>query len=111
MSSRLLDVNPLTGEWIEFAYNHADDTFTIAHKQDCTAIIEDNKRAMIEANHSRQKAQEMIHYARVPHIVQMNWYKDHGVKMWERGDKKKVMALLNSREYIYLKRTPIIHDR
>ncbi len=111
MSKRMLDVNPLTGEWIEFDYNHTDDTFTIAHKQDCTAIIEDNKRAMIEANHGKQKKQEMIHYARIPNIVQMNWYRDHGVKTWEREDNKKVMALLNSKEYVYLKRTPIIHDR
>lgn len=109
--SRLLDFNPLTNEWIEFSYNHTDDTFTIAHKQDCTAIIEDNKRAMIEADHRAQMQGDFIHYARVPNIVQMNWWKDHGVAMWDRNDKKKVMSLLNSKDYIYLKRTPIIHDR
>lgn len=109
--SRLLDYNPITKEWIDFTYNHSDDTFTIGHHQDCTAIIEDNKRAQIEANHKRQMAEDMIHYARVPHIVQMNWFKDHGVAMWDRDHKKRVMKLLNSRDYAYLKRTPITHDR
>ena len=109
---RLLDVNPLTGEWITFDYNHAEDTFTIGHHQDTTPIIEENKKAILEIDHHKFQAKnEWAHYAKVPNIVILEWKQKYGVDFFNRDDWPRVMKLINSREYADLKRTTYKHDR
>ena len=104
--TRLVDFNPLTGERITFRYNHADDTFTVEHSQDCTDIIEWNKRQQIEANHSRQRANDWVLAARVPNVVIMNWRTEHGVDFFNKDHDEKVKDLLNSPDYEYLRCIP-----
>ncbi len=105
--SRLLDYNPITGESIRFNYDHANDQFTVIHEQDCSAIIEDNKRAMIEADHRHQLKNDWVHVARIPNVVAMNWMTELGVNIFDRAHDRKVNQLLDSREWAFLKRTPL----
>lgn len=108
---RLIDYNPLTGEQVTFSYDHANDQFQIGHIQDCTPIIEDNKRAIIENDHQKQVKKGRVHYARIPNVVIMKWKQELGVDVFNRNHKKKVMQLLEDPDWKYLKRTTITHDR
>lgn len=109
---RILDVNPLTGEWITFDYNEDGDQVTIGHHQDCTAIIEDNKLASLDIDsHRKQSKNEWALYARVPNIVVMEWRQKFGVDFFNRNHWKRVLKLINSPDYKDLKRTTYHHDR
>lgn len=110
----ILDYNPFTGETVTMQYNHSDDSLTIGHHQDCTNIIEANKRSVFEANHSVQMKKDWIKYASVPNILILKWKKELGVDFFttDPTEWKKVMALINSRDYaLGCKATPINHDR
>lgn len=110
--TRLLDYNPLTREWMTFKYDHANDVTTIGYHQDVEPILEWNKRQQINVDKSKARAKrDMLLYARVPNIVQMDMLVKHGVRFWDRNHGKKVMALLNSPEYAHCKVSHIKHDR
>lgn len=108
----ILDFNPFTGEMVTFDYNDATDEITIGHHQDCTPIIDANKRAQIETDAKAQMKNDWIHYASVPNVLIMKWKQEHGVDFFKREDWPRVMALINSREYRDgVKATTITHDR
>ena len=110
--TRLLDFNPLTGESVTFRYDHATDQFIIGHHQDTTAVVEDNQAAMLDIDaHRRQAKNDWAHYAKIHNVVIMKWKQDHGVDFFDRNHWSKVMSLLNSPDYRYLKRTSYFHDR
>lgn len=112
MGTRIVDVDPFSGETVTFRYDHKDDSFVIGHHQDCTPIIEDNKRAMLNVDkHKAQSKYEWAHYAKIPNIIILKWRLENGVDFFNRDHWKDVMKLLNSREYAYLKRTTYFHDR
>lgn len=109
---RILDVNPLTGEWITFNWDNAGDKFVIGHHQDTTPIIEQNKRNLLEIDvHRKQAKEEWAKYACVPNIVVMEWKQKYGVDFFNRDHWPKVMSLINSRDYADLKTTTYHHDR
>lgn len=108
----ILDVNPFTGEVVTFDYHHDTDSVTIGHHQDCTDIIDANKRARIEIDAKKQMANDWIHYASVPNILILKWKHEHNVDFFNPEDWPKVMALINSRDYAEgVKATTITHDR
>ena len=109
----ILDVNPFTGETVTFDYNAADDSITIGHHQDCAPIIDDNKRQIIEADHSQQIKNDWIKYATVPYVVIEKWKRELGVNFFspDPAEFKKVMMLINSRDWRKVKTSAITHDR
>jgi len=107
----ILDYNPLTGEYTTFQYNHADDTFTVGHHQDVQPIIDANKRQLIESDSRKQVKNGWLKYASIPNILIMKWKREHNVDFFNDEDWPKVMALINSREYCFLKTTELTHDR
>lgn len=108
----ILDYNPFTGETVTFEYNHANDSVTIGHHQDCSGIIDANKRARIEIDAKKQMANDWIHYASIPNILILKWKREHNVDFFNPDDWPKVMALINSRDYRDgVKATTITHDR
>lgn len=109
--SHLLDYNPLTGESVSFAWNEEDGTFTIGHHQDCTPVIEANKRHILEGDSRKEIRNGWLRYASIPNIVVLKWRQEHGVDFFDQNHWPKVMQLLNSREYRYLKATELHHDR
>ena len=104
--TRLVDFNPLTGERITFHYNHSDDTFTVEHSQDCTPIIEWNKRQQIEANHALQRKKDWVLAAKIPNVVIMNWRQQHGVDFFNPEHEQAWKNLLNHPDYEYLRCIP-----
>lgn len=109
---RLLDYNPLTGMSVSFDYNTVTDEITIGHHQDVSAIIEDNKVALMDLDeHKRASKKEWAHYAKIPEIVILEWRAKYGVDFHNPAHFRKCMALLNDPDYKYLKRTSYKHDR
>jgi hypothetical protein len=102
---RLLDFDPVT--WLKtfHDYDDASDTTIIRYEQDVEPILDANKH---DLNHADKKMGELAHVARVPIGVQLEWYVKHGVRMWDPNHKKAVARLLDSSDYRYLKRMPIM---
>lgn len=111
--SQLLDYDPLTGETVTMHYDHANDSMTIKYEQDCTEIIERNRRMVIEADHSQQIKNDWIKYASVPHVVIDMWKRNYGVNFYTRDpdEWKKVMMFINSSDWSGVKSTDMYHDR
>lgn len=112
MSERIIDYDPLTGESVTFKYNHGDDSFTIGHVQDCSHLIEHNKLLAADTEYTKRGIKESwLKYASIPNVVYMNWKQQLGVDLFNRDHMPKVMQLLNSPEYKFLKTTAIYHDK
>lgn len=109
--SQILDFDPLTGEVVTFDWNESDETFTIGHQQDCSPILDANQRHRLEGDSRKEIKNGWWRYASVPNIVVLKWKREHGVDFFEPNDWPKVMGLINSREYRYLKATELTHDR
>ena len=109
MTTRILDRDPLSGITTTFRFDHARDEVIIGEYQDCEPVLEDNKRALIEADHRAQMKGDWIHYAKVPNVVILQWKTNHGVDFFNPHHKREWFKLLNSPDYAYLKRSPIKH--
>lgn len=107
----ILDYNPITGEKVTFDWHEAEGTFTIGHHQDTTAIIEANKIQVRDSDAKLQVKKGWLKYASIPNIVVLKWKLEHGVDFFNEDHWPKVMGLLNSRDYRYLKTTEMNHDR
>lgn len=102
----LLDFDPLTGmkEWI--STDEATGQSFIRYEQDCSSILDDNKAADTHGELDRRS--DFWHVAKVPSIVILKWITEHGVDLFNPDHKEGVRRLLNSSEYAYLKRAPIV---
>lgn len=80
----------------------ANDSITVAHRQDVSGIIEANKKARNEA--SGRKAGELQQVANIPNIVVLQWMKE-GINVMapNREDQKRMKKKLNSPEWAYLR--------
>ena len=111
--SRLLDFDPLTGIRTTFDYDHASDTTIIAYDDPfgvTEKTLEWNKKR--KANISKSVCQEkrdLIHYARIPPMAQLDMYSRYGVRVWDPEHTKKVLRLVNSNEYADCKIGRLIH--
>lgn len=105
MSERLLGFDPLTGlmEW--FSTDETGNSF-IRYEQDCSAILDDNRRADAEGELNRKD--DLWHVAKIPSVIIMKWITEHGVDLFNPAHKDGVRKLLNSADYAYLKRAPIV---
>jgi hypothetical protein len=113
MSDVLLDYDPLSGTRITMSYKHDSDDLVIKTEQDCTDIIEYNKRMVIEADHTQQIKNDWIKYASVPYVVIDKWRREHGINFMTRDpdEWKKVMMMINSSDWSGVKTSKIHHDR
>jgi len=110
--TRILDRDPISGITTTFRYDHATDKFKIGYSQDraqVEAIIESNKRQMIESDPKAQMKNDMVWYCRVPTIVQYEWLKKFGLNFQKREHFKPCMDLIDHGDYGYLKTVPIKH--
>ena len=104
MGERLLDYDPLTGLKSFHSYDDITEQTTIRYEQDVEPVLDANKH---DLNHADRKMGDLVHVARVPIGIQLEWYVKYGVRMWDKNHKKKVAQLLDSSDYRYLKRLPI----
>lgn len=109
---RELDYNPLTGMRVTFDFDPMTEDIVIGHHQDATAVVEDNKWALLDLDaHKAAAKNDWAHYAKIPEIVVLEWRAKYGVDFMNPDHFKKCMSLLNDPDYKYLKRTSYKHDR
>ncbi len=101
---RLLDYDPLSGMTTWHNYDAATETTFITYSGDSQGVLDQNRE---DENHASRKMGDMVHVARIPPEIQMKWYVEHGVKMWDKNHRGRVNQLLDG-DYKYLKRLPIM---
>lgn len=72
---------------------------------DVPLILSDNKRAQ---NDGFNRKSEMWHVGRIPNSVIIKWRAEHGIDIWNPDHQDAVRRLLNSSEWMHLKRAPIV---
>jgi len=85
-----------------FQHDTENDSITISHSQDVTAVLDANKIA--RANADSQKKSDMVRVASIPHVVVIEWMKE-GINVMAPTyeDKKRMKMKLNSPDYAYLR--------
>lgn len=105
---RLLDVDPLSGMKTWHGFDEETETTLIRYDGDAEGVLDVCKE---ESNHLDKRAEmnagPMVHVARVPPSVQMEWLIKYGVDMANKDHRGAVHRLLDG-EYKHLKRLPII---
>ena len=110
--SRLLDYDPFTGISTTVEYIEATDETVVGYEQDVEPILEANAVALGDLDaHKRAAKNEWAHYARVPLLLIEKWKQELGVDFFNRDHSKKVMKLINDRDYSKVKVTTYSHDR
>ena len=111
MNKRVLDYDPLTG--MTTSLHFQGDDMRIVHEQDASVvrgILDGNQRLANSWELTRKGvSKDMVHYARVPAAVIMEWRTKYGVDFYNPDHRKRVFELLNSREYSKLKTTTMVH--
>jgi hypothetical protein len=104
MSKRLLSYDPITKTAEYHYYDHSSKKTYIKQEQDCSAIIENNKRLQNSHNTSQfLKKDNFHHIASVPNTVLLDWRKKYGIDWNRKEDLPKLEKLLKSNEYRYLR--------
>lgn len=107
-TTRLLDLNPLTGEAVLFA-DHNDGTFELVHVQSnesVQSILDVNKRrANMTARSRRQRKENWWHYATIPNVILLRWNKEINGNILAKENAAELFKRLNMREHEYLRAT------
>lgn len=72
-------------------------------EQDCTDIIEANKRSQNSGGKGYTKDKTFRKAATIPVVVQLEWLQKYGIDMNDPDHWPGVRRLLNSNEYRYLR--------
>lgn len=103
MNKRLLDFDPATGLKTFHSYDETEDKTYISYEQDVQPILDRNKWFK---NHGDHKMGDGYYAAHIPDVVILQWIKDYGVNVLNPDHGEAVRKLLNSSEWMHLKRTP-----
>lgn len=105
---RLLDRDPLSGMKTWHGFDEETQQTLIRYEGDSSGVLDVCKE---ENNHSDKRAElknaPLVHVARVPPEVQLKWFVEHGVAMWNPDHRGAVNRLLDG-PYKHLKRLPIM---
>lgn len=101
-SWRFLSRDPDTGAVEHYKYDPDGERCIIRRTADVEPIIEANKRSQLdEDGWNSDKSMRLA--ARISPEVQLIWLQQYGVRAWDRNHRKKVLQLLNSNEWRYLR--------
>lgn len=110
MTERLLDIDPLSGIKTFHRYDEATDTTFIRTEEDVEPVLDANRDA--EASFSRtSRLPDMLHVASIPPSVQLKWWVEKGVNIFNPDHKQAMGRLLDDPEWRYLKRVPLTLGR
>lgn len=88
-------------------YEESGDKLIIGHTQDCTAIIEQNKKRQNDGTNGYGKSRDMRHVATIPAIWLMDMMNKHGgVNLLKKENGKLLRKCLNDPDYSFLKTIP-----
>jgi hypothetical protein len=102
-SWRFLSRDPDTGAVEHYKYDPDGERCIIRRTADVEPLIEANKRLANAWDGWQDKRHEMRLAARISPEIQLIWLQKYGVRAWDRNHKKKVVELLNSNEWRYLR--------
>ncbi len=108
MSERLLDFDPETGLKTWHIYDPVTHETSLRYEQDVEPILNANKAAQ---NAASGPMGDMAHVASIPVVVQLKWYHEKGVAVWNPEHKQAVAKLLDDPDWRYLKTRNIILGR
>lgn len=110
MARRLIDRDPVSGKEVWFDYDQATDTMTLTHSEDVNNVLDycSSLRQLTDRT-KKQIKNDLVHYAIIPEVIQMDMLKKHGVDFWNPDHKRKVYSLINS-DYSRFKVTNIMHN-
>jgi hypothetical protein len=100
---QLLDFDPNTGLKTYHSYDETEDRTTLHYEQDCQDILDFNKWHL---NHGNHKMGEGYVAAHIPSVIMLKWLTEYGIDVMNPNHKDGVKRLLNSSEWMHLKRTP-----
>lgn len=110
MAKHLIDRDPITGEETWFAFDPATMQFRYEYRQELGRMLDDNVAAANDTDKTRrQMKRDLVHYARVPNTVIVEWKEKFGIDFFNPDHKAAVFRLLNSPEYRKFKRTNMVH--
>lgn len=100
MSKRLMDYDPVTKTATYHDYDHLTGKTHIETVQDCSAILEHNKRMRNNRTVSRfNQKEDYYHFATVPNTVLYEFLTKYGLDWQKAEDLPKIEKLIQSREY------------
>ena len=97
---RILDHDPHTGLTQEYHPN-SDGTFTIKTSQDVSPFLNQNAEARAMSQNGWKG--EMHEVASIPPIVWHEWWKEFGSDPGARHNRKRLIAKLNSSDFLQLR--------
>ena len=93
-------------KWMR-ATDEDEGTVQVAYDQiNVGDILDDNKRA--DRDGELNRSSDWWHVAKIPPIIEVEWLTKYGVRLNDPNHAPAVKRLLNSGEYAYLKRAPIV---
>jgi hypothetical protein len=107
---RLIDRDPVSGKEVWFDYDQNSDAMTITHTERVEHVLDycASMRQIPERTKTQIK-KDLVHYAIVPEVIQLEMLHKHGVDFWNPNNKRKVYSLLND-DYARFKVTNIRHN-
>jgi len=101
-----LEYDRFTGLRKALLSDQGDGKIRVRYVEDVEPILERNKALQNNpGRYERQKKAGLVHVGSIPPTVQIEWMRRYGVNIYDKNATKKVMALLNSPEWSYLKTT------
>lgn len=102
-AKRLFDVDPDTGTVTTF--EETEEGFALHTVANVEPELEYNKARY---NEGGWWAGDLRLEAHIPDAIQLKWFVEHGIKAWDPDHTNKIVTLLNSSEYRYLKCADVI---
>jgi hypothetical protein len=84
------------------------DDFAIHYTQDCEPIIETNKYKQNMGREYYAASSDLWRVASVPASVQLKWWLEYGVDIYNEDHRPAVIKLLNDPEWRYLKTAEVV---
>lgn len=92
-------------KWMR-ASDEDEGTVQVSYEQvNLKQLLDDNKRAQ---NETLDRKGDFWHAATIPPIIEVEWLTKYGVRLNDPNHGPAIKRLLNSGDYAYLKRAPIV---
>lgn len=80
-----------------------DGRLFLRHAQNATPIVECNKASQNNGRSAWGADKDMWRVASIPNVVVIEWMNQHGVNFYDDNHWPRVVALLNSSDYAWLR--------
>lgn len=101
------EINPVTGAREDFYWDDQQQALVQRTRHQIGDILEANKRRANATTDGRKFGTDNVlhHVADIPNALIVKFKKDHGIDVFDPNHKKRLLRLLDSPDYRYLKST------